>query len=383
MKEVFETVFLLAAGQGVLLTLVLLIRKENHTANRILAIATLCLSIDLVIAVYYSKGWYMLYPHFMGISYTFPLLYGPLFYLYAAFVSKKMDRFRYVDWLHFAPVAVVLIICFPVYLYSAADKIIFVNNIMHHIMPIQFAVFAAIIPVQGLVYTFFTIRIEREYDKKIRDQYSTIDLINLHWLKHITIAMIIIWSIVAILFVLQLLTSGHTGIYVLLQLSISILIYSIGYKAMQQPEIFLNPSAASSLSASSGKYERSGLSDEFAEEIKNKLQTVMTAEKPYLENDLTLQKLADRIKISSHNLSEVINSKMNLTYYDFINSHRVEEFKSRLHDPENEKYNLLSIAFDSGFKSKGTFNSIFKKFTGLTPSEYKMNMHLSPKTEKF
>jgi AraC-like DNA-binding protein len=80
------------------------------------------------------------------------------------------------------------------------------------------------------------------------------------------------------------------------------------------------------------------------------------------------------MKISNHNLSEVINSRLNLSYYDFINSHRVEEFKNRIADPENEKYNMLSIAFDSGFKSKGTFNSIFKKLTGMTPSEYKSSV---------
>jgi AraC-like DNA-binding protein len=100
----------------------------------------------------------------------------------------------------------------------------------------------------------------------------------------------------------------------------------------------------------------------------------MASEKLYLDNDLTLQKLADRVNISTHNLSEVINSKLNLSYYDFINKHRVEEFKNRIANPANDKYNMLSIAFDSGFKSKGTFNSIFKKFTGTTPSEYKAKL---------
>jgi AraC-like DNA-binding protein len=375
MKEVFETFFLLAAGQGILLTIVLFTRKENHTANRILAVATLCLSIDLVIAVYYSKGWYRLSPHWMGISYPFPTMYGPLFYLYAALVSKKINRFRKVDWLHFIPVSIVYISCFHVFLFSGEEKITFVNNMMHGNPPPLFAVFAALIPVQGLLYTFFTIKIVREYDKKIRDEFSNIDLVNLNWLRHITIAMIIIWSLVAVLFVVRSITNVPMGTEGLLQLSISILIYSIGYKALQQPEIFLNPSLFSGDTPNSEKYVRSGLSDEIAEEIKQKLQTIMAAQKLYLENDLTLQKLADRMKISSHHLSEVFNSKLNLSYYDFINSHRVEEFKRRIADPENDKYNLLSIGFDSGFKSKGTFNSIFKKYTGMTPSEYKLKIN--------
>jgi AraC-like DNA-binding protein len=101
----------------------------------------------------------------------------------------------------------------------------------------------------------------------------------------------------------------------------------------------------------------------------------MTSDKPFLNQDLTLQKLAERLKTSSHNLSEVINTRMHQSYYDFINQYRVEEFKNRLTDPESKRYNLLSIAFDSGFQSKGTFNSIFKKFTGMTPSEYKARLN--------
>jgi AraC-like DNA-binding protein len=374
MKEVFEAIFLLAAGQGILLTIVLVTRKENHTANRILAIATLCLSIDLATAAYYSKGWYTLYPHLMGISYPFPTLYGPLFYLYAAFVSKNKHRFWKTDWLHFLPAAVVYGLSFPVFCYSGEEKIIFVKNMMHGNPPPLYAVFAVLIPIQGLLYTFFTIIIVRDYTRKIKDEFSNIDLVNLNWLRHVTIAMIIIWSTVAVLFILRSMTKFHTGSDGLIQLSISILIYSIGYKALQQPEIFLDPTSSSPQSEEDTKYRRSGLNDEHAEEIKDQLLTLMASEKLFLGQDLTLQKLAERLKTSSHNLSEVINTKLHQSYYDFINQYRIEEFKIRLMDPESERYNLLSIAFDSGFQSKGTFNSIFKKFTGMTPSEYKASL---------
>jgi AraC-like DNA-binding protein len=376
MKEVFETLFLLAAAQGFLLSIVLFSRKENHTANRILAIAALCLSIDLLYAVYYSKEWYKLIPHLMGISYPFPFLYGPLFYFYAKFVSKQTDRFRRIDWLHFLPVMIVYVLVSPIYFYSGESKIEFLNNMMHSIHQPIFSVFEGIIPVQGLFYTFLTILVVKEYDKNIKNAFSNTDLISLNWLKYVTIGMIVIWSIVALSFALRAALQMNTGINAMVQISISILIYFIGYKGLQQPEIFLNPSALSDDTPSQPeKYRRSGLSDDIAEEIKQKLKTVMISEKLYLDNDLTLQKLADRMNISSHNLSEVINSKLNFSYYDFVNSHRVEEFKRRVGDPANDPYNLLSIAFDSGFKSKGTFNSIFKKFTGMTPSEYKARLN--------
>lgn len=195
-------------------------------------------------------------------------------------------------------------------------------------------------------------------------------------MKYITFGGLVVWSIVVLLYLLRPFTHRFD---MLIQISISLLIYAIGYKALKQPEIFLNPSAISSEPSPSEKYRRSGLSDESAEEIKNRLLALMTSEKPFLGQDLTLQKLAERLNTSTHNLSEVINTKLHLSYYDFINQYRIEEFKNRLADSESERYNLLSIAFDSGFKSKGTFNLIFKKITGMTPSEYKLKINLPSK----
>lgn len=380
MKDFFETIFLLAAVQGFLLTLILITKRNNRTANRILAFATFSLSIDLVSALYYSKGWYVQAPYFMGISYPFAFLYGPLFYLYARFVSKSEQRFQKTDWLHFLPVVIIYLFCIPEFLYPAEQKIEFVNNMMHGIHALKFGIIEGIIPVQGIFYTLWTITIVREYNHRIRNSFSNIDLINLNWLTYVTLGMILIWSLVAVLYIIRIIIPVQQGVNVALQVSISVLIYFIGYKGLQQPEIFFPSSEVHSENSESEKYKRSGLSDGLAEDIKQKLVLCMTSEKLFLDNELTMQRLAERMNISNHNLSEVINSKMNTSYYDFINHHRVEEFKRRIADPANDPFNLLSIAFDSGFKSKGTFNSIFKKFTGMTPSEYKSTLAVKTRT---
>jgi AraC-like DNA-binding protein len=377
MNETFETFYLLAALQGVLLSVFLFTKKQNHTANLVLAVATLALSIELATVVYYSHGWYKLFPHAMGFSYPFPALYGPLFFLYAQLISKKKERLRAIDLLHFTPVIAVYCITAPVFLYSGEEKITFLNNMIMGIHDPIYTIFDVFIPVQGITYTILTIKVVAEYNRSIKDSYSNIDLINLNWLKYLTLGMIIIWSIVALITVARMVMLYFAHIDALLNIPLAILIYSIGYMGLKQPEIFLDPSSIPLQSESAVKYQRSGLSDDSAEEIKRKLLALMSSDKPFLGQDLTLQKLAERLKTSSHNLSEVINTKMHQSYYDFINQYRVEEFKNRLADPESERYNLLSIAFDSGFQSKGTFNSIFKKFTGMTPSEYKAKMNSS------
>ncbi len=97
----------------------------------------------------------------------------------------------------------------------------------------------------------------------------------------------------------------------------------------------------------------------------------MEEEKPYLITDLSLQDLADRLNISRHQLSGLINQRHNINFYEFVNNYRVKEFILKMQDPDNQHYKMLSIAYDSGFNSKASFNRIFKQITGQTPSDYK------------
>ncbi|MCC6398726.1 MAG: AraC family transcriptional regulator [Bacteroidetes bacterium] len=374
MNEIARTFYLLAALQGVLLSAVLLTKKANHSANRILASATLALSLELIAQVYYFSGWYRHFPGAMGFTYPFPFLYGPLFYLYARLVSKATPGLRRTDALHFLPAILVYASITHVFFYTDAAKIAFVDTMIEGEQDPLYDVIEAAIPVQGIIYTVLTIGVVAAYNRRIRDAFSTIELVNLVWLKYVTLGMIVIWSLVVVLFIIGLFLPFTAGWDALIHIPIGILIYFIGYKGLRQPEIFLDGSTSNPDLCKDAKYERSGLSDRSADEIKDKLLHLMREERLYLDQSLTLQKLAARLDISSHNLSEVINSRLHQSYYDFVNAHRVEEFKSRLADPANAPLNLLSIAFDAGFSSKGTFNAIFKKHTGMTPSWYKARM---------
>jgi AraC-like DNA-binding protein len=96
----------------------------------------------------------------------------------------------------------------------------------------------------------------------------------------------------------------------------------------------------------------------------------MKFKKPYLEPKLSLVTLAEYLDISPNHLSQVINQYEGKNFYDFVNHHRVEEFKERAQNPKNMNFSLLAIAFDSGFNSKSSFNEVFKKNVGKTPTQY-------------
>jgi AraC-like DNA-binding protein len=105
-----------------------------------------------------------------------------------------------------------------------------------------------------------------------------------------------------------------------------------------------------------------------------KINEVFETQRPYLDPDLTITGLSNLCGIPSGQISLAINKGTGKNFYDFINEYRVKEFIKRIDDQECAHLSLLGLAYDCGFRSKSTFNSFFKRYTGFTPSEYKKNL---------
>ena len=118
------------------------------------------------------------------------------------------------------------------------------------------------------------------------------------------------------------------------------------------------------------KYAKSGLNEDRAQDLHQRLEELMHDEKLFTEPELTLTDLANRLEIHPNYLSQVINEVAGVNFYDYINHHRVEEFKRQIVLPHNQRFTLLAIAYDCGFNSKSAFNRYFKKMTGFSPSDY-------------
>jgi len=146
--------------------------------------------------------------------------------------------------------------------------------------------------------------------------------------------------------------------------AIPILTYLIGYYSLRQPEIFrvhIYPKA---------KVKRNRLDIVTEQRLKKRLQFYMEEEHVYLQDDLTLKKLADMIDTSPNNLSWLLNQVYQTTFYKYVNKYRVQSFVRRVKNKEYEQKTLLGLAFDSGFSSKSAFNTSFKAETGFTPSQF-------------
>ena len=97
----------------------------------------------------------------------------------------------------------------------------------------------------------------------------------------------------------------------------------------------------------------------------------MVKQKPYLNPDLNLDNLAETLSIPTRNLSQIINVAFNQNFFDFISDYRIHEARRVLSDPAYKKQTILDILYEVGFNSKSSFNQLFKKKTGMTPSEFR------------
>jgi len=121
------------------------------------------------------------------------------------------------------------------------------------------------------------------------------------------------------------------------------------------------------------KYYNSGLKAEEVERISVALAKNMDVDKIYLDAELTIEKLAKIISCLKHNLSQVLNQQYHLSFNEFINQKRVAEARRYLSDPKYNHLKIAFIAYDCGFNSLSSFNSVFKKLEGLTPSQFRVN----------
>lgn len=233
----------------------------------------------------------------------------------------------------------------------------------------QFVIISLIL-IQALFYSglsYFTIR---KHQKRIQQFSANTEGINLNWLEYI----ILIIFIVSIVFTIYNLSFNAKSLNVFINTIFLSVIYFVAYNSLKQKEIYPveEKQREELISIDDSKTEetkRKLISDEELSKIKIQLEQIMETQKPYLESELNLIKLSEMLSVSTHHLSYVINTGFQKNFFQYVNEFRIDYAKKLL--KENDKLSILSIAYESGFNSKTSFNTTFKKFTNQTPSEFK------------
>jgi AraC-like DNA-binding protein len=224
------------------------------------------------------------------------------------------------------------------------------------------------------ILAFIEIRKHQLYLKNIISYTS--DVITLNWLKVLSISF---YCAFIILFILGGLNMIGDFIpfdpYFVIFGFIAILSFVYSFYGIKQPVIFGQEIKINGVDRrETEKYSKSGLKEKQAQAYLEMLISYVENNKPYLDRDLSIQDLSDMTGIPKHHITQVLNEKHKKNFFTFINEYRVHEVISRFSDSKNNNFTILAIAYDSGFNSKTTFNSIFKSQIGMTPKEYRGKM---------
>jgi len=124
------------------------------------------------------------------------------------------------------------------------------------------------------------------------------------------------------------------------------------------------------------KYKNSGLTQDTLKEIALKLKQLMQKEQLYKEGELKLETISDKLCVSKHHVSQVINQVYGVNFFEYINLLRIEEAKQLLSANDKKSMNIIEVAYSVGYNTKNTFNTAFRRIVGVTPTEFRRQQQI-------
>jgi len=367
MDLIFGLSIVCATLFGLLGLYLLFTKKGNKTANCLLGLFFLLWAIDFFDGTLMLKGFYLEHPNLALWTGSFLFLYGPLIYFYTLYTIDEKRRFKALDLFHFVPFLLGFIAFLKIYhLQPVGFKLEILSGITTFNQPIES--FVGVL----FVYAHFFFYIFLSYKKlkiTIRDFENHFSYPVLQWLKRLLFVLSIILAISIVSSILQFLGAKFyfNSSLIFMLLLMGVLVGRLIFKTLEQQSPMLP-------SESEKKYAGSDLRNDEAAEIEAKIGNALQKEELYLDPELSLEHLSEKIGISKRKVSQVINERLGKSFFDLINTYRIEKAKQIFIENKDAKLTVLEVLYKVGFNSKSSFNTQFKNRTGLTPSEFqKMN----------
>lgn len=387
-----ELFFFIGVVLSVFLMVLLIIKKNKTLADKILTLWMAIISFHTLLYYFDYTGISIKYPYLLGLSICFPLFHGPFLYIYTYYLTSKKQVFNRWQLLNFLPIILGNIYLMPFFIKNTPEKLIVFDELNRY--PNIFRIIINYLSViSGNTYIILSFARLQYFKKLINENFSYTEKININWLRYIIWSMAGIWIVVTVVFSIQLFAITNIRIDVFIYSVITLAVITVGFFGVKQVGIFTenfgsflenieqNSEFKTEISDSTHKkstksiadkkrYIKSGLKEDAAIKIKEDLLFLMKIQKLYLNNKLTLKDVAEQLHIHPNYVSQVINEHLNRNFYDFVNEYRVEEFKEKVKKSEHQYITITALAFDCGFNSKSSFNTFFKKVTGITPIKY-------------
>jgi AraC-like DNA-binding protein len=356
--------FLIGAAclHGIFLSLLLLLKGEKRKPHYFLALALLCMSLYLFNYLLFLTGMIVQMPYLLNVFHVPVYLLGPGFYLFVVYTLQPDSKFQERDIFHLLPLVYGVWKSVPVFMAASKAKAMFISQILHpESLDMRWRDFLWV-NVSGyllLGYAIAAFWLCRKRDLEKPGEVGVKSLLRFcgGFALLVTLDMIVKFGS----FSLQ---TPAAGVEYLLAGLLAISIHLIAYASIGKFQAF------PSLAPAPQKYKTSALDAAQIRHYTQQLHQLMEQEKPWLEPDLKIAKLAELLALPSHQLSQVLSEGVQTSFHDFVNSYRIAEAQKRLRAPAYQHYSILAIAMDVGFSNKATFNRVFKKIAGVTPSAY-------------
>ncbi|PCJ97635.1 MAG: hypothetical protein COA50_04125 [Flavobacteriaceae bacterium] len=366
-------------GIGILLFAVLLFKQRKQGADYFFLswiLVTLLQITFYVITIYH----FQLNGVLAIVCFSFPLLGSPLLFLYILSLTRNnVKPITILTHLGFYFLYVGLLIIF---LKVTKTNIATFNGflVLNPTDSLVAMYYAFPMAISGLIYSAWGLLILKQHQKAILHFFSFDEKINLKWIKHIVYSCFLLFIVASII----IFSSTSFNVFpvklafAFVGVALSLTLMVFGFYGFRQTSVFSNFDVKDTGNTAffkegkpkSNSYTKSGLTTEKGLTHAHRLTQLMEQEKPYLQDSLSLPLLAKQCTLSQTQLSQIINQHFNINFYDFINEYRIKEAKKMLLSSDFEHLTVLGIAFDCGFKSKSSFNRYFKKYCGISPSQF-------------
>jgi AraC-like DNA-binding protein len=358
-NDIYYFVIGWGAAQALVMAVAQIFFTGRKIENYILAVLLCCLALfQLHFVFMYKYPWierdypFIFFPHMAPIY-----LAGPLYYLYVQKLVIRQFKFKYRQGFHYMPAFAILVLEIAIQFLPIQNR----NEILNQILRVSFYMHPTIytfLKTAGLL--FFMV-------------YILIMIANILRYWHIQkmtypVRMTFLFNVISVVTLLSFIIFFTLGDELLMNISflmipvMIIIIYLFGFKYPDFLSLLRKE-------VEKKRYERSMLRGINISSVMERLTSLMESEKIFCDEDISLNSVASELSITPHQLSEILNSNLNMSFYTFINKYRIAEAKKMMREEHDRS--LLSIAFAVGYNNKATFYSAFMKFAGTTPHKFR------------
>lgn len=381
-----EILLYIGIVQSLFASLLMFTKKDRQVSDVVLAIWLFLMALQMISSLLSIKFDRFTFPELIMLK-LIPFTYGPFVFIYAKMLILEKPVFRVRYFFHFLPF--VLATAFFMLFVSKEAVMTEVNtSFLGDKITGYHMAYSILIVGSIFFYVVQVLYLLRIHEKNVYNYYSfDSHKTNLRWLKTIALIFALAYSLAVISRLFNFYLNLKNPILqpdIFPITGLTFFAYALSFFGFNQDTIFVSESfkrlhrrqdrlaaADDEVIKANPKYQRSGLKEDVALKYIDIVQKYMESEQPYMNGDFTIENMAHTLNIPKHYITQVLNERLNKNFYTFVNEFRVEEVKRRMADKKYSNLTFLALAYDSGFNSKSSFNTIFKKYTGFTPSEYK------------